>query len=207
MKKTILIIVFISTIFSCIAQDNRKATDEQSKLDSLGISMTIKVLSQKICNHFRGNANKIAESTKKSIIAYLTKYENLPNPTLAQIIEFLNRNKNYMTCGDNNKNYMMVSFEHGSAYDQLFNILYLGEFLPEDESQTYIDLNAISYTGEFGAPETVLDYMYRTMIHPNTDEDKKGEIQDLIDSFESLNGKRYSELSEKERRDDPLYKK
>ena len=33
----------------------------------------------------------------------MAKYENIKNPTLGQIIEFLNKNKNYMTCGDDKK--------------------------------------------------------------------------------------------------------
>ena len=47
---------------------------------------------------------------------------------------------------------MMVSFDHSAAYNKLLSPLYLDEFLPDDESQPYIDLNATSYTDEFGAP-------------------------------------------------------
>lgn len=207
MKKTILIVVFISLIFTCNAQENRKITDEQRKLDSLGISKNIVLLSLEICRHFSVGGTNIAEKTKISIKKHMTKYEKIKSPSLAQIIEFLNANKNYMTCGDDNKNYMMESFEQGAAYDQLFNTLYLDEFLPEDESEPNIDLNAISYTGKNGTPETVLDYMFRKLNSPITSEGIKREIKDLIDSFESLNAKRYSDLSEEEKSGHPLYKK
>ncbi|WP_298554583.1 hypothetical protein [uncultured Algibacter sp.] len=214
MKKVIFLAIFITTFIQGnsqvqnttlqINQDSTIYFNGSSKIDNSRVSKRYSLLSHKICSYYVGNANEVAEKTKSAIKNHLIKYENIINPTTAQMIAFLNKNKNCMTCGDDNKHYMMVSFDHGNAYNQLFNVLYLDEFLTEDEN--YIDVNGISYTGANGTPITVLDYMYKRVGDPNINKTLKAEITDLMKTFEiELGAKRYYELTEEEKSEHPLY--
>ena len=165
--------------------------------DEVGTSEKIGSLSQEICNIYLKDGTKIAESVDSAIKRHLAKYEGITNPTPEQTIQFLNRNKHAMTCGEENKNYMMVSFEHGRAYDQLFNVLIFDWLLTEDES-LWVDVNAISFSGPPTGkdPETVLNFMYRELDRPTLDEEKTSEIKSLIETFEQyLGAKRFKDFS------------
>ena len=134
---------------------------------------------------------------KKQIHKHMSRYENMTNPTNVQILQFLNRNKHAMTCGKDNRNYMMVAFDNGHAHKKLFEDVFLDVFYDESE-QVFIDINAISNSGPNGQPETVLDYMYRRVGTANNPIFEK-EIEDLIDAFEEetvLGAKRCPDLPE-----------
>ena len=144
--------------------DSTKGLTDVTKLATLGVSKNIKDLSNQICLNYRGDSTKVASNVKEVILDHMKKYENISNPTPTQMVKFLNRNKNFMTCGDDNAGYMVESFRHG-AYDQLFNV-FMFDYLLLDDENLYVDVNAISYTGGKSGtePETTLDYMYREFI-------------------------------------------
>ena len=144
--------------------DSTKGLTDVTKLATLGVSENIGVLASRICAFYTSDSTKVAENVKKSIINHMKKYEKISNPTPTQMVKFLNRNKNFMTCGDDNAGYMVESFRHG-AYDQLFNV-FMFDYLLLDDENLYVDVNAISYTGGKSGtePETTLDYMYREFI-------------------------------------------
>ncbi len=168
------------------------------KIASSAPSENIGSLAQGLCNTFLGDGTKIAKKSKVLILKHMADYEGIHNPSTAQIIKFLNHNKNFMTCGDDNKNYMMFSFDYGRAYDQLFNVLFFDELLSEDDS-LYVDVNAVSM-GPNGEPETVLDYMYRQYNDKGNPENTRNEIKSLIETFEDyLGAKRYSSLNSSEK--------
>ena len=88
-----------------------------------------------------------------------------------------------------------VAFDHGRAYDQLFNVLFFDEFLSDDESE-YIDVNGVSVNAN-GEIQTVLDYMYTDLSRLIK---IRNEIKDLIDFFEfDLGAKKYTYLKENEK--------
>ncbi len=168
----------------------------KQRSEQLGISEGIGSLSRSICGYYLLDGNKIAQNVKGSIEKYMLKYEKTANPTPEQMIQFLNRNKNFMTCGKNNKHYMIVSFEHGRAYDQLFNVLFFDWLLLDDDSH-YIDVNVYSFTGppDGNSPESLLDYMYRELNSTNIPI-RKSEIEELIGIFEfNLGAKRYRDFT------------
>jgi hypothetical protein len=159
-------------------------------------SENINLLSERLCYFFENKGADIAQLSKAAIVRHMEEFDNVKSPSPGQMIKFLNRNKNFMTCGKEEKNYMAVSLENGRAYDQLFNVLFFDELLTEDESE-YVDVNAISY--HRGEPETVLDFMYREYNDITNSDGKRNEIKSLIDTFEEepLFAKRYAELLKK----------
>jgi hypothetical protein len=167
------------------AKDSLKTYPKESLSLERGManhySENIGALSQKLCGYFVDAGRNIPKLSKKAIERHMKLYEGINSPSKAQIIKFLNLNKNYMTCGKEEKNYMMVSFENGRAYDQLFNMLFFDLLVPKDES-VHIDVNAISY--HRGKPETVLDFMYREYNDPTNSDFKKREVLSLIETFE-----------------------
>ena len=180
--------------------DSATGLSDVTQLATLGISENIGVLASRICAYYTSNANEVAENVKKSIINHMKKYESIDNPTPTQMVKFLNRNKNFMTCGDDNAGYMVESFRHG-AYDQLFNVFMFDYLLLDDES-LFVDVNAISYTGGKSGtePETTLDYMYREWKNPAKSETTRKEIKRLINMFEmDLGAKRYANLGKEEK--------
>lgn len=169
------------------------AADKQIK----GPSNNIDILANNICLQYTEDGNKVAKNVKKNILDHMRIYEEKPNPSVDEIIHFLNHNKNYMTCGKDGKHYMKESFDHGRAYDQLFNVLFFDELLSDNDS-LYIDINAIS-KDKAGNPETVLDYMYIQQADMTNPQKTRDEIKSLIETFEQfLGGKRYAQLKEDE---------
>lgn len=161
-------------------------------------SENIGALSEELCGYFIAEGKEIPKLSKKAIEDHMKDYEGIVSPSRALMIKFLNHNKNYMTCGKEKKNYMMVSFENGRAYDQLFNVLFFDLLVPEDES-VHIDVNAISY--HLGKPETVLDFMYREYNDPTNSDFKKREVLSLIETFEQepFYAKKYAMLKDDEK--------
>jgi hypothetical protein len=159
----------IILIFSLALSMNAQALDgdstECAHCSSSSPSNKILLLSSKFCAHFTGTGDKVAENIKNTLITYMKDYEEVVNPTSTQMIKLLNKNRNYMICGDDNINYMAESFKHGGslgAFDQLFNVLFFDDFLLDDDS-LHVNVNVITYSGPptGSEPETVLDFMYR----------------------------------------------
>jgi len=168
----------------------------KQRAEQLGITENIGNLSRSICGYYGFDGNKIAQNVKAMIEMYMLDYEKIDNPTPEQIIQFLNHNKNFMTCGKDNKHYMMVSFEHGRSYDQLFNVLFFDWLLVDDDS-LYIDVNVYSFTGppNGNSPESLMDYLYR-VFELTTIPKRKREIKELIEFFEGdLGAKRYRDFT------------
>jgi len=169
----------------------------KQRAEQLGISENIVDISNEICLVYRRSGSKVAQNVKRTIERHMLKYEKVADPTQVQIIQFLNHNKNFMTCGDDNKHYMMVSFEHGNAYDQLFNVLFFDWLLVDDDS-LYIDVNVYSFTGppDGKTPESLLDYMYRESKNRSNSRQMNNEIKELIEFFEGdLGAKRYTDFT------------
>jgi hypothetical protein len=159
----------------------------------------LRSLAQGICGYFSMDRSKIAVNVKSIIKKYMKKLDNIDDPTPAQIISFLNKNKNQMLCDRGKTHYMVASFQSGTAYNMLFNTLFFDE-LVTDDTEEYIDVNAISYTGKNSSPETVLDYMHREVKENAHMKEYIKEVQSLINTFEiDLGGKRYAELPESEK--------
>lgn len=208
--KYLLLLTFLLSINSYAANDTPADDNGMKmveKLTSLAPSKKIGTLSRNICGQFTGDGSKVAANVKRLVKKHMAKHEGIKNPTAPQIIKFLNRNKNHMTCGHDNQNYMMVSFQHGKSYSHLFNTLFFDELVTDDTDQ-YIDVNAISYSGPKGTPETVLDYMYREIKDKTNSKEYIKEVKDLIYIFENdLGGKRYADLSPAEKEAVPAQRK
>lgn len=194
--KTLIVFSLLFSLNSsakAVDTDSSKGLDESvRKITGLAPSENIDNLAINICMKFKMDGNKVASEVKKVILLHLKTYEDLPNPSVDQIIKFLNHNKNYMTCGNGN-HYMKEAFDHGKAYDQLFNVLFFDELLSDDDS-LYIDVNAVSMN-KAGNPETVLDYMYKQYADMTNTKQIRDEIKSLIETFEIyLGGKKYVNL-------------
>jgi len=192
-----LLIIFSLLLSFGATAAQRSESELKQRAKQLGITVDIVNLSNKICGIFIGDGSKVALNVKGAIERHMQNFEKIANPTPEQIIQFLNRNKNFMTCGKNNKHYMMVSFEHGNAYDQLFNVLFFDWLLVEGDS-LYIDVNAYSFTGppDGKSPESVLDYMYRDTKNKRNTRQTINEIKELIEVFEfNLGAKRYRDFT------------
>ncbi len=122
-------------------------------------SQLFRSLAQSICG-FYGSAGKSFQAKFNEVVQnHMQKFEGISDPSPQQITDFLNRNKDKMTCGSgkNKKNYMVVAFDE-SAHISLFRKVFQRNFMKQDRSAK-IDVNAVSYTGPGGTPETVIDYM------------------------------------------------
>ena len=195
----LILLASLSLITKGVTASNGEVSEPMVST-KMGVSDNIRNLSTQICGYYTSDASKVAENVKRSVINHMKKYDNIANPTPTQMVRFLNRNKHYMTCGDDNAGYMVESFRHRAHY-QLFNVFMFDHLLLDDES-LYIDINAVSFTGgESGkAPELTLDYMYRESTNLENARGMQNEIKDLIEFFEGdLNGKRYHELIEQEK--------
>ena len=162
-------------------------------------SKNIKALAGRICLYYNMSGKNIARDAKKAIKKYMTKYEGIQHPTGKQMLLFLNKNKHKMTCKRDGleKNYMMVAFDR-SAHNALFDGLLFSDLTPRDR-KIKPDVNAVSYTGKNGIPETVLDYMNRIIANKRNSRGFIKEVQNLKDTFvKHLDGKRFDQLPAKE---------
>jgi hypothetical protein len=180
MKILIILILMGSSSFS-YAKDNSKR---------------VASLAQSICSKYGISGLKFAEEAKASIKWHIERHEDIQNPTGAQMLGFLNRNRHKMKCTVNGvtKNYMMYAFDmrfHGSLFDELFY-----DDLMEDAGENfYINVNAVSYTGQGSKPETVLDYMDNLIKTNKFGTSATSEIITLKEVFlEDLDAKYFSEL-------------
>jgi len=122
-------------------------------------------LAQTICTYYGSAGANFQSKFNDAITYHMANFEEpkIANPTPKQIVNFLNRNKHKMTCGSgkNKKNYMMVAFDEDS-HVSLFKKVFMRDYMKKDSSAR-IDVNAVSYTGADNTPETVIDYMDRTI--------------------------------------------
>ena len=118
------------------------------------------LLAAGICGSYATSGHKFVEDFNFYVEKSMKKIEGIANPTVKQKVAFLNKNKDKMTCGReaNKKNYMMQAFEHSGAPRALFRKVFQRTYMKEDRSAR-VDVNAVSYTGPGGAPQTVIDYM------------------------------------------------
>ena len=181
----------------CMAKMEGNPADEVKQFEPLakiGASENIEELAGTICNYYLLAGADMAKKIKTVITNHIAKYEKVISPSKAQIIQFLNKNKNYMMCGEDKKtNYLVAAFGNTGSINQLYNILFF-DLLVDDDTEEYIDVNAISYSEGDGKPETVLDFMYREIKKPRA-KSTLDEIKGLIELFENdLGAKRYHEL-------------
>jgi len=116
-------------------------------------------LAGKICIKYNLYGNKIASGVKTLLKNHLRNNAGYTTTTNRDIVQFLNANKDRMTCGKEKINYMMEAFNHG-AHNELFRRLFAKDLYEKtDKANTKVDINAVSYSGKNGAPITVLDYI------------------------------------------------
>jgi len=89
---------------------------------------------------------------------------------------------------------MMYAFDRG-AHGSLFDELFIDDLIPEDLS-VLVNVNAVSYTGAKGKPETVLDYMDKLIRESNKhSEGFIEEVKSLKELFvEELGAKNFKDL-------------
>ena len=159
----------------------------------------LRTLAGQICGYYNSAGEKIAQKSKAAIQRYMARHEGLKNPTGKQMLLFLNKNKHKLTCKRDGveKNYMMVAFDRG-AEQSLFDELMFTELTPEDQS-VIPDVNAVSYTGANGTPQTVLDYMDKLISTNAMGSENTKQYKDLRETFvEELGAKKFNELPAKE---------
>lgn len=152
-------------------------------------------LAEAICGYYGSTGANFQTKFNEAMKSHMGKFENTPNPTPKQIVDYLNRNKDKMTCGSgkNEKNYMMVAFDE-SAHIVLFQKIFRGQYIAQDRSAR-IDVNVVSYTGENGAPETLVDYLDRMLAENKRSEGILKQVKKLRKYFViKLDGKKFSEL-------------
>lgn len=187
------------------ALSGQPTTDELKDIEKItkhDNSKAIRALSASICAIYSLSGVNIAKDTKKAIKKHMKQHENNSNPTGAQMLQFLNRNRHKMTCRDRNgvyKNYMKFAFDR-SAHGSLFEALFMDELIPDDLT-TLINVNAVSNTGPDGSPETVLDYMDKIIAGNGRSDGFIDEVKALREIFiDDLGAKKYTQLSSLEKK-------
>jgi len=181
------------------ALSGQPTTDELKDIEKItkhDNSKAIGALSARICAIYSLSGVNIAKDAKKAIKSYMRRHENNSNPTGAQILQFLNKNRHKMTCKDRNgveKNYMKYAFDR-SAQGSLFEALFMDDLIPDDLS-VLINVNAVSNTGPGGTPETVLDYMDKIIDGKDSSRAFIGEVKALREILiEDLGAKNFKDL-------------
>ncbi len=158
----------------------------------------LRKLGTRICAMYSGPGNKITQNVKEQILTYIKKHEGIANPSVPQIIKFLNRNKNKILCENGTKSYMMVAFDN-SAHEQLFRKLFVNDFFKKDKT-VHVDINAVAPAGANGEAMTVLDYIEQQLADPTNSDGYKKEVRSLRNMFVKYFGaKKFSELPDVER--------
>ena len=155
----------------------------------------IRSLAQSICTFYGLAGVNFEAMFNTKVKRYMSDFEGINNPTPKQITDFLNRNKDKMTCGSgkNKKNYMMVAFDE-SSHISLFRKVFQRQYMKKDRS-AIIDVNAVSYTGPGGTPETVIDYMDGVLADKSNAEGILKEVTKLRKFFvKKLGAKNFKDL-------------
>lgn len=169
------------------------------KAASVDTDKSLRLLAIRICINYSASGMNVAKDSRRDIVNHIKKHEGISHPSVAQMVTFLNHNKDKMTCGKgkNKKNYMMVAFDRG-AYRGLYRDLFVKQLTPKDKS-VLIDINAVSYNGPNGAPITVLDYMNGKLADPRNTDGFKKEIERLKRLFSKKFGaKTFAQLPKAE---------
>ena len=162
----------------------------------------LRALAQGICYTYMQGALGVAKKAKEAILRGMYDIDGKTNPSNAQILTFLNQNKHYMLCTGADgieKNYMNLAFDRGMQ-SELFEDLFYDDLMLKETDGT-IDVNAISYTGPNGSPETVLDYMGRyaeSQKHNTTTFNEVNELKEIF--IYEFNAKHYKNLSASEKK-------
>jgi len=147
MKSFVFGLVVLLGISGAYAVDN--ATKEV-KLDPRRIS-------ESICL-FYVLGYGIVKPTKKTIKNHMRAYTETKSANNEQIAAYLNKHKDDMVCGDDNKLYTKVAFERG-AHLELFEDLIFDQIISKKVKEpTLLDMNAVDFSNN-GKPETLLDYI------------------------------------------------
>lgn len=173
--------------------------EDLQKIAKYDNSQKMRLLARKICTIYTLSGVNIARDTKNAIKKYMSREEGIKNPTGAQMLRFLNKNRHKMTCKDNGveKNYMMYAFDRG-AHGNLFDGFFIDELIPEDLS-VLVDVNAVSCTEVNEKPETVLDYMDKLIANKRNTKGFIEEVKSLKELFvEDLGAKNFRDLPSSE---------
>ena len=177
-------LIVLGLLFSLISSARVKAADEVSPTS----------LARSLCITYTAGDEMMTniEDTLKNFM------EN-PNPTPDEVVLFLNKHLDGMTCNYEGEevSYMHYSFfRKSTAFFELFKVYLMDKIWMnmEDESIN-IDVNAVSLTGPKKTPETVLDYMLReSALLPDGDL-RKARIDQVVFIFiHNFEAKTYAQL-------------
>ncbi len=162
----------------------------------------LRELATAICANYSVAGLKIAEQSKDDIILTMKTLNGTTHPSGADILLFLNKNKDDMICSDGNgnyMNYMMMAFERG-AEASLFKTLFIRGLMPKDKS-VRPDVNVVSFTGAGGSPQTLLDYVDEVIRTHKFGEGVSRSAKGLRRMFiKHFHAKRFTELPAAEQR-------
>ncbi len=140
----------------------------------------------------------LVDSSKLSIMKFISKHENVANPTIEDMIYHLNLHKHEMICY--NINYLSYAFERG-AYNQIILDLFANQLYSDD---ILLDFNSITMTKNPETnreePMTVLDYIDKVALKTSSiagDNTTKREIKEIRRMLiEDFGAKPFSELGD-----------
>ncbi len=157
------------------------------------------VLANSLCSLYDGS-RVLVEASKDTIYKFISKHENVANPTIEDMIYHLNLHKHEMTCSGTN--YLSYAFER-RAYNFIILDLFANQLYSDD---ILLDFNSITMTKNPETnreePMTVLDYIDKvalktyTIAGDNTTQREIKEIRQML--VEYYGAKHFSELGEVE---------
>ncbi len=157
------------------------------------------ILANRLCTTY--NRSRALVSDSKSIIKdFVSKHENVANPTIEDMVYYLNLHKHEMIC--DNINYLSYAFER-RAYNLIILDLFANQLYSDD---ILLDFNSITMTKNPETnqeePMTVLDYIDKVALKTYTiagDNTTKREIKEIRRMLiEDFGAKHFSELGEAE---------
>ena len=116
----------------------------------------INLLADSLCSLYTSSRDVPADA-KKRISAFMIKNHN-GEPTLPNIIRFLNKNKDELHCVTSNgrRNFIKEAITM-AFHNPMINNFLIEDFLLDEEDSPMIDFNAVDIIN--GQPETILDYL------------------------------------------------
>ena len=151
-----------------------------------------------LCNNMKKYGDDFADKSIRTIKKYMTKKAGYTNPSVKDVILFMNQHKDDMVCTNNlneTKNYMMTAIDLDKQV-KLFNGLFLSGLVDKVGSTPYIDINAV--TCDKGRCFTVYDYMqmkWKETKNNNNLLETHLEIDALMQRFRNdFDAKRFDEL-------------
>lgn len=114
-------------------------------------------LATQICGLYKASTN-IPGDTKELVSSYMIE-NDMGAPTTANMIKFLNQNKNHLQCyGRNYIKYSVIK----KSYEPMIYKLLTSELVADNN---FIDFNAVDIVN--GKPETLLDYIDSIIADPD----------------------------------------